>query len=297
MRYQFEALVSIGCVSAFPAPAAKADTAPIETPTKAPTDDRLTTEIIDAAKAKLKNTKHPERKSIVKAILAGKSFADKGERDRALQRVASWLAWGDPEGDPLILAEVLRPSLEAMQAESPDDYFTIEDAAEKIDRAQSDARRVREAEAAQNAGIKRALHKGIIEGSTPPSVPVELIPAPSQSAASVLSTSSETSLLTALATTDSRAMTSPELLLGRPHYTPEEMGDFRKIQEKLEGAPILPGLRAMWIAERGDSETLAGPSSRFGQERTADPATAELRFALTRAPRRALNHKHLCKLR
>ena len=74
-------------------------------------------------------------------------------------------------------------------------------------------------------------------------------------------------------------------------------GPYTDPQAHIDIRAGLPGLRAMWIAERGDSETLAGPSSRFGQERTADPATAELRFALTRAPRRALNHKHLCKLR
>ena len=44
-------------------------------------------------------------------------------------------------------------------------------------------------------------------------------------------------------------------------------------------------LRAGWIAERGDSVELAGPSSRFGQARHADPATAHLRFDHIRAPR------------
>jgi phosphomethylpyrimidine synthase len=49
----------------------------------------------------------------------------------------------------------------------------------------------------------------------------------------------------------------------------------------------LPALRAAWIAERGDTESLAGPSSDYGQARLADPALADLRFNLTRAPRRA----------
>ncbi|NYE24173.1 phosphomethylpyrimidine synthase ThiC [Pigmentiphaga litoralis] len=49
----------------------------------------------------------------------------------------------------------------------------------------------------------------------------------------------------------------------------------------------LPALRAAWIAERGDTETLDGPSSDYGQARLADPALADLRFNLTRAPRRA----------
>jgi len=50
----------------------------------------------------------------------------------------------------------------------------------------------------------------------------------------------------------------------------------------------LSPLRAPWILERGDTEELPGPSSRFGQERLADPTTAALRFpGLTRRPRRA----------
>ena len=49
----------------------------------------------------------------------------------------------------------------------------------------------------------------------------------------------------------------------------------------------LPALRAGWIEERDDTEQLAGPSSAFGQERKTDPALAEMRFNLTRLPRRA----------
>jgi phosphomethylpyrimidine synthase len=49
----------------------------------------------------------------------------------------------------------------------------------------------------------------------------------------------------------------------------------------------LAALRAPWIAERGDSEELAQPSSRYGVERLDDPKLAELRFHLRRQPRRA----------
>ncbi|MES2662543.1 MAG: phosphomethylpyrimidine synthase ThiC [Pseudomonadota bacterium] len=49
----------------------------------------------------------------------------------------------------------------------------------------------------------------------------------------------------------------------------------------------LPALRAGWIEERNDTEQLDGPSSAFGQERKTDPALAEMRFNLTRLPRRA----------
>jgi phosphomethylpyrimidine synthase len=49
----------------------------------------------------------------------------------------------------------------------------------------------------------------------------------------------------------------------------------------------LAPLRIRWIEERGDSEVLPGPSSRYGVERLNDPRLAELRFDLKRSPRRA----------
>jgi phosphomethylpyrimidine synthase len=55
----------------------------------------------------------------------------------------------------------------------------------------------------------------------------------------------------------------------------------------------LPALRASWIAERGDTEALSGPTSRFGVERLADPRLAELRFNLKRTPRRAKSGANL----
>src|SRR5204863_7113141 len=49
----------------------------------------------------------------------------------------------------------------------------------------------------------------------------------------------------------------------------------------------LPALRARWIAERGDTVGLAGPTSSYGRARLADPALAGLRFDLHRKPLRA----------
>ncbi|HZX26401.1 MAG TPA: phosphomethylpyrimidine synthase ThiC, partial [Telluria sp.] len=45
--------------------------------------------------------------------------------------------------------------------------------------------------------------------------------------------------------------------------------------------------RTPWIAERGDTDELAGPSSVFGQARLAAPELAAMRFHLQRNPRRA----------
>jgi phosphomethylpyrimidine synthase len=52
----------------------------------------------------------------------------------------------------------------------------------------------------------------------------------------------------------------------------------------LEG--LMP-LRQRWIEERGDTEPLDGPSSRFGRERLEDERTEHLRFAHIRPPLRA----------
>jgi phosphomethylpyrimidine synthase len=49
----------------------------------------------------------------------------------------------------------------------------------------------------------------------------------------------------------------------------------------------LPPLRAGWIAERGDTEELKGPTSIFGRIRAADDKTRHLRFGHIRPPLRA----------
>jgi phosphomethylpyrimidine synthase len=49
----------------------------------------------------------------------------------------------------------------------------------------------------------------------------------------------------------------------------------------------LPALRAKWIEERGDTETLSQLSSAYGRERLAEPELAGMRFDLRRLPRRA----------
>jgi phosphomethylpyrimidine synthase len=64
-------------------------------------------------------------------------------------------------------------------------------------------------------------------------------------------------------------------------------GPYTDPQAAIDIRRGLPALREAWIEERGDSERLDGPSSRFGRDRLADPQLAELRFDLRRAPRRA----------
>jgi phosphomethylpyrimidine synthase len=58
----------------------------------------------------------------------------------------------------------------------------------------------------------------------------------------------------------------------------------------------LPEVRSRWIEERGDTESLDGPSSEFGRARAADPALASLRFEHIRAPRRALAGRNVTQM-
>jgi len=64
-------------------------------------------------------------------------------------------------------------------------------------------------------------------------------------------------------------------------------GPYTDPEVKIDIRSGLAPLRENWIAERGDTEQLDGPSSAYGRERLADPKLAELRFNLHRAPRRA----------
>ncbi len=49
----------------------------------------------------------------------------------------------------------------------------------------------------------------------------------------------------------------------------------------------LPSVRHAWIEERGDTMMLPGVSSEYGRQRQEDPSLADMRFNLTRTPRRA----------
>jgi len=70
-------------------------------------------------------------------------------------------------------------------------------------------------------------------------------------------------------------------------YVYDTSGPYTDPAARIDIRAGLPGLRAKWIEERGDTQLLSGPTSRYGRERLADPKLAELRFDLKRAPRRA----------
>jgi phosphomethylpyrimidine synthase len=63
-----------------------------------------------------------------------------------------------------------------------------------------------------------------------------------------------------------------------PYTDPEATIDIRR---------GLPALRAPWIAARGDTAPLDGPTSAYGRARLDDPELAGMRFALHRKPLRA----------
>ncbi len=64
-------------------------------------------------------------------------------------------------------------------------------------------------------------------------------------------------------------------------------GPYTDPAAKIDLRRGLPALRAPWIEERGDTETLGDLTSRYGRARASDPALAHLHFAHRRAPRRA----------
>jgi phosphomethylpyrimidine synthase len=72
-----------------------------------------------------------------------------------------------------------------------------------------------------------------------------------------------------------------------PIYVYDTSGPYTDPKVKIDIRAGLDPLRAGWIDERGDSEVLPGPTSRYGVERLHDPNLAEMRFDLKRRPRRA----------
>ena len=81
-----------------------------------------------------------------------------------------------------------------------------------------------------------------------------------------------------------------------PIYVYDTSGVYTDPDVNIDIRSGLPTPRAPWIAERNDTELLAAPSSDFGTQRLHDPKTADLRFNLTRNPRRALEGKNVTQM-
>ncbi len=72
-----------------------------------------------------------------------------------------------------------------------------------------------------------------------------------------------------------------------PIFVYDTAGAYSDPAAQIDIRSGLAPLRAGWIAERGDTEQLAGPSSAYGRERLANAELAQMRFNLKRQPRRA----------
>ncbi|WP_312514821.1 phosphomethylpyrimidine synthase ThiC [Massilia sp.] len=83
---------------------------------------------------------------------------------------------------------------------------------------------------------------------------------------------------------------TPDSFGGEPNpplYVYDTSGPYTDPAAAIDIRSGLGTPRALWIAGRGDTEQLGGPTSAYGQARLGDPALAALRFNLQRAPRRA----------
>jgi len=72
-----------------------------------------------------------------------------------------------------------------------------------------------------------------------------------------------------------------------PIYIYDTSGPYTDPTVHIDLLKGLPEVRAKWIAERGDTMLLGGPTSDYGRARQSDPSLAHLRFEHIRAPRRA----------
>ena len=72
-----------------------------------------------------------------------------------------------------------------------------------------------------------------------------------------------------------------------PVFVYDTSGPYTDPAANIDIRKGLAPLRAAWISERNDTDLMDGPSSQYGRDRLADSRLDELRFDLTRAPRRA----------
>ncbi len=70
-----------------------------------------------------------------------------------------------------------------------------------------------------------------------------------------------------------------------PIFVYDTSGPYTDPKVNIDIRSGLAPLRQKWVEKRGDTMELDGPSSRYGQERLADPELASLRFNLDRKPR------------
>lgn len=128
-----------------------------------PREDYAKAQTTDHIRDALSKLNNPESKEIMEKVLAGESFAPAGARDQTLQRIASIVAYVAPDRDATELArEILFDSLSTFAPEDAGKYTQedrVEWAAEKIARAQEDARRDRVVSERHNQALADVLLK------------------------------------------------------------------------------------------------------------------------------------------
>lgn len=126
-----------------------------------PRAERAADQTIEEVKRRLERIQNPEKRELLAKVFSGEAFAPAGSRDQTLQRIASSIAYVAPDRDPVELAEgLLGPSLATFEPDDAGKYTQADRvawAAEKISRAQEDARRDRSVREGQDIGLKRAL--------------------------------------------------------------------------------------------------------------------------------------------
>lgn len=175
-RYDLRTLTPEGTKRAAPPSAVRATTNEPLTPVE---NELAPQDVLEA----MKRTPS-ENKPLLKLVLAGKSFAERGERDAVLNRVCSSIAFL-PESVPYdadVLAEILRPSLSAWAAEPGADKTVEQELAKAVDkltrakaayddRKEDEARRLEPLAAALRMGTRRAVEEALESGEPAPAVP------------------------------------------------------------------------------------------------------------------------------
>jgi phosphomethylpyrimidine synthase len=81
-----------------------------------------------------------------------------------------------------------------------------------------------------------------------------------------------------------------------PIYVYDCSGPYTDPAVKIDIRSGLAAMREAWIVERDDTEILPKLTSDYGQKRLEDPELAEMRFNLSRAPRRAKVGKNVTQM-
>ncbi len=94
----------------------------------------------------------------------------------------------------------------------------------------------------------------------------------------------------------SPTLTNNDREINPPIYVYDTSGPYTDPEASIDLLKGLPDVRSAWIAERDDTEQLAGPSSAYGQQRQSDAELETLRFEHIRAPRKAKAGKNVSQM-